>query len=336
MVCAFEEDRRAHVVPGNDNDNSQPATRIMIIEAFTQTYTRLRYLKVAVTSIPDFKPDGKPAAHVTTLADSAKLGLEVALTQKVTAATTRGQLETLWDTAHDQSVVVHACMKSCYRHDRASLDSIRAVPTDDKTAAQTLHRMKELSAVWAALPSLPGSGELFAVRGVTKASFDTLLDGLDDKITESTQESVLLDNEEAKLRVLNSQVEDFITAALVQGRVQYPAGTPERAFIEAVPTDPSTQKPGQAEITQATSPAEGEAHLEFDAAHATSFQVWYKAPGEAQFVQAGDSIRPGNYSVVGLAAGNHEYQIVGVNSRGEGPASATATVSVAVIAVAAA
>ena len=75
--------------------------------------------------------------------------------------------------------------------------------------------------------------------------------------------------------------------------------------------------------------------LKFDATHATSFQVWLKAPGEAQFVLVGDSIRPGSFSASGLAAGNHEYQIVGVNSRGEGPASATASVSVAAVAVAA-
>ena len=55
----------------------------------------------------------------------------------------------------------------------------------------------------------------------------------------------------------------------------------------AVPTDPSTQKPAQAEITVAESPAEGVVELEFDATHATSFQVWLKAPGEAQFVLVG-------------------------------------------------
>ena len=102
-----------------------------------------------------------------------------------------------------------------------------------------------------------------------------------------------------------------------------------------MPTDPSTQKPAQAEITVAESPAEGVVELEFDATHATSFQVWLKAPGEAQFVLVGDSIRPGSFSAIGLTAGNYEYQIVGVNSRGEGPASATATVSVVAVAVAA-
>lgn len=307
----------------------------MIIETFTQTHTRLRYLNVATTNIADFKPDGRPATYVATLTGNAKTALATALTQKVLATTTRGELQELVDEAHGLVVMVHACMKSCYRKDKASRDSIRGVPTDDKTPAQTLHRMKELSAVWAALPNVPGTGENFAVRGTTKATFDTLMDELDAKITESTKEGVLLDNQEAKLRVFNADAEDFITAALIQGRAQYAAGTPERAFIEAVPTEPSTQKPAQAEISRAESPAEGEVVLEFDAAHATSFQIWHKAPGEAQFVQIGDSIRPGTYSAVGQSAGSHEYQIVGVNSRGEGPASVTATVLVAAVAAAA-
>lgn len=310
-------------------------TKIMIIETFTQTHTRLRYLNVATTNIADFKPDGRPATYVATLTTNAKTALAAALAQKVLATSTRGELQVLLADAHDKVVMVHACMKSCYRKDKASRDSIRAVPTDDKTPAQTLHRMKELSAVWAALPNVPGTGENFAVRTVTKASFDTLMDELDAKITESTKEGVLLDNQEAKLRVFNTDAEDFITAALIQGRAQYPAGTPERAFIEAVPTEPSTQKPAQAEITRAESPNEGEVLLEFDAAHATTFQIWHKGPGDSQFVQVGDSIRPGTFSAVGLPAGNHEYQVVGVNSRGEGPASLPVTVLVAAISAAA-
>ena len=74
----------------------------------------------------------------------------------------------------------------------------------------------------------------------TRITFGNLAEDLDLNISASTKESTLLGNEEAKLRVFNEDVEDFITASLIQGRAQYPAGTPERAFIEAVPTDPST------------------------------------------------------------------------------------------------
>ena len=119
----------------------------------------------------------------------------------------------------------------------------------------------------------------------------------------------------------------FVLKPRLKGRVLVMPEAKLRAFIEAVPTDPSTQKPAQAEITVAESLAEGAVELEFDATHATGFQVWLKAPGEAQFVLVGDLNRPGSFSAIGLTAGNYEYQVVGANARGEGPASATANVS---------
>jgi hypothetical protein len=92
--------------------------------------------------------------------------------------------------------------------------------------------------------------------------------------------------------------------------------------------------PAQAVITQAESPDAGEVHLEFTADHATSFQVWHKGPGEAQFVLVAEPLLPGEYDTAGLPVGAHEYQIVGVNSCGEGPASLPSTVNVAAEAVA--
>ncbi len=68
--------------------------------------------------------------------------------------------------------------------------------------------------------------------------------------------------------------------------------------------------------------------LEFTAAHATSFTIWHKGPGEAIFSQVGESPVLGLYEVTGLAAGEHLYEVVGRNSRGDGLASAPATVPV--------
>ena len=84
----------------------------MIIEAFTQTYTRLRYLKVAVESISGFTPDAKPASYVGQLTTDAKEALETALAQKVKAGQARGELQSLQTAAHDNVVMAHACMKS--------------------------------------------------------------------------------------------------------------------------------------------------------------------------------------------------------------------------------
>ena len=78
---------------------------------------------------------------------------------------------------------------------------------------------------------------------------------------------------EGTLRSQNDTWDDFVTAALAQGRANYPESTEGRSYIDAIPTQPATQSPGPAVITIATSPAPEAVHLEFDAPHATSFQV---------------------------------------------------------------
>ena len=121
----------------------------------------------------------------------------------------------------------------------------------------------------------------------------------------------------------------FIGGALTQGRAQFAEGTPARQVIDGIPTEPTAQAPAQAVITAATSPAIGAVHLTFTADHATSFQVWHKGPGEVVFAQVAEVLAPGVSDVTGLAAGAHEYQIVGENSRGDGAASLPGTVTVA-------
>ena len=97
---------------------------------------------------------------------------------------------------------------------------------------------------------------------------------------------------------------------------------------------PSTQAPGQAVVTAATSPAAGAARLEFGAAHATSFLVLHKGPGDEGFKQVADVLLPGVYDATGLAEGQHEFKIVPENSRGRGPEGALATIAAAVAAAA--
>jgi hypothetical protein len=123
---------------------------------------------------------------------------------------------------------------------------------------------------------------------------------------------------------------DFATAALMQGRAQFTEGAAERQLIERIPTAPATQEPGQAVMALAQSPSAGAVRLEFSAPHATSYQVWQQAPGAAEFTLVTDEVlNPGVYAAGSLAAGTHRFRVVGVNSRGEGPASVVAEIAVA-------
>ncbi len=78
---------------------------------------------------------------------------------------------------------------------------------------------------------------------------------------------------------------DFTTNALVQGRAQYPEGTADREVIDAIPTAPASQPPGQAVITNAASPSPGEAEFDYTALHGTSFDIYRQGPGQPAFVK---------------------------------------------------
>ena len=82
---------------------------------------------------------------------------------------------------------------------------------------------------------------------------------------------------EAQLHTQQALLEDFATAALEQGRAQFPSGE-EREILDAVPDAPATHIPGKGEITLRSSPGAGAVKLKFDAAHATRFDVLHAEP----------------------------------------------------------
>ncbi len=296
--------------------------------------TRLRYLGAAAENIPTFHPDGKTTLQITELVPAAE-NEYTELSAKYNARNTAaGTLETTHEVTHAKTVSVYACMKSCYRTDTNCTRSIISLPKEDRTPERTLTRMRSLGGLWANLPNVPGTAGPLVVGGTTAALFSNMLADLDVKIAGASladsQYSGRLAEFHAKLNGWNS----FVSAAAIQGRALYAPGTPERAYIDRIPTEPSTQEPVQAVITSATSPAAGAVHLEFTAEHATSFQVWHKSPSDAQFHKVADVLLPGVYAATGLETGAHEYEIVSENSRGDGPASLPSTVNVAAVAVA--
>ncbi len=68
---------------------------------------------------------------------------------------------------------------------------------------------------------------------------------------------------------------------------------------------------------------------EYDALHATSFDVLHKGPGETEFTIVADDTIDKVFDASGPVSGNHEYKVIGQNSRGNGPESEVATVVVA-------
>lgn len=305
------------------------------LEEFTFRVTQLKYVKVAVDHItsPQFAPDGQNATQIFTLINDADNETAAYMDHFDALNVARGDAEAAQTAAHAASVDVYACMKSCYRKNAGVLASVKRLPKEDRTALQTLVRTKALCRRWAKLPAPPG-GTAFQVGDLTLADFTELCTELDTGINVFNDKKSNFAAATATLHELEDEIAGLVTAALAQGRAIYKEGTANRAYIDAIPTEPSQHLPAQAEITGIVSPLPGLVELTFTAEHATSFTIWHKGPGESVFTEVGESLVPGEFVLGGLVPGQHAFQVVGENSRGHGPASAPATIPVAAAAVA--
>ena len=296
---------------------------------FNFLLTQVEYIRALMQAAATYKPDNKDVPFVTGLVTTSKAVRTNALAKFNTTILAQGATRLAVETLHDACVGVYQCMKSCYRNDPSCVRAIDAVPVQDQSLAETLNRGQKLSACWAALPNPPEWTTPFKVETMDRAAFDALVSALETAIRDEAAAEQPFKLAEGEVRNQQAVLSDFVTAALAQGRGQFRPGTPERAAIDRVPSQPATQAPSEAHISLAESPSAGTVHLQLDADRATSFQLWHKGPTDPQFVLIEEVLLPGEYIKSGLPGGAHQYRVVGVNSRGEGPASAVVSLNVA-------
>lgn len=282
-------------------------------------------------ALSEFRPDGRTAADVHSMLSH----LESTKTAQIDASTelnaSRGTLDGLWAEAHGMCVDAYGAMRSVYRNDSDALYLIRRIPKQDQTPQQTLDRMSSTASVWADLPDMPNTNppQPFKVGSLTLGVFNGKLAELRTQI--ATCETCESDFElkQRALTQLTAKDGDFVSAAVAQGRTQYPVGSPGRDAIDTIPLEQGQNPPAQAVITSATSPAPGVVRLTFSATHATSYTIQHRLESDVEFVTVADDVTDESWEFVGLPAGDHQYIVFGVNSRGSGPVSEIATVPVA-------
>jgi hypothetical protein len=305
----------------------------MLIE-FNYKLSQLYYVRAAMVAVPSLLPDSHDVPWVEALIAACKTVRSNYVTTSGALTLAQGARATAHEKLHDACVSAHASMKSCYRKDATCLNALDNVPVQDQSLAETLERGQTLNHCWASLPNPPGWLTPFKVGPLDKTAFDALVSGLESAHKTVTDADQPFQLAEGAFRKQKDVMGDFVNAALQQGRAQFAEGTPERNVLDAIPTAPATQPPGKAQVSLAESPAAGAAHLAFAADHATSFEVWQKGPADAEFKQVADVILPGEYTASGLPAGHHQFKLVPLNSRGEGPASDVVTIAVAAAAAA--
>lgn len=293
--------------------------------------TQLQFLEAAMAqpALAGFKPDNKTPAQVTALRAGAQAAKGTFADRLAAWQAARGATGGDCAECHGIAVAVYGSMRSVYRDVPLALTQFARIPKSRSFPLAVLDRMAITSSVWTELPNPPGSATPFQLGSLTQAGFDALVTGFQAKVSAEVAAKGAFLSAQSLLSDMVAGLRSFIAAAIAQGKALYPEGTEARSWIDAIPTEGNTPAPAQAVINVATSPALGAVHLEFVSAHATSFQVWHKGPGEFVFTQVAESTLPGVYDVTGLVAGEHAYKIVGVNSRGEGEASLPGTINVA-------
>jgi hypothetical protein len=290
---------------------------------------RLRYVKAAAARIPAFRPDGRGTAELQAVITGATNVRDSYMDGGAALSLSRGQLRQAAVDGHETAMGVYPAMKSRYRKDPASLEVIRSLPVNDRTRGATIERMQQISAVWARLPDVGTPPASFvAWQGMAKTNFDALMFALTTGEAARPAEEKLFGFLQGQLHETQTQISDLVTAALVQGRAQFVRGS-SREVIDSIPTEAAAKKPAEAVISVAISPEAGTVHLEFDAAHGTSFDVRQRRAGEATWTTVVEHGLENSYDATDLPPGVYEFGVVAQNSLGEGEQSAVATVTVA-------
>ncbi len=293
---------------------------------------QVQSIKAAMDELPTFTPLLMTPAQMQTEYDNGVTVRTAYLSAMTTLNLARGQFHSKVEDGHQAAVGVYGVMKTRYRKDPATLEAIKTLPTQDQNPEKTRVRMEAMSSMWGQLPDDPYAnppGPFVAWPTMDQAAFDAKLAALVAAQGSFVTADTGFEKAEGNLHAKDAQLGDLAVACLAEGRSQFEEGTPEREVIDAIPTEPAQHPPDQAVIAVATSAGPGQAHIEFSAKHATSYDVFQRLEGEPEFVLVADDIIEKTYEASGLPGGTYEYQVVGQNSRGKGPASETATIEVA-------
>lgn len=297
-----------------------------MLEEYNFELDRLRGTRTVMTLIPTFLPDDKDAAAVQlmiTAAEDTRDNIYLQRHAEGTAATAQagGALKAL----HDATVSVYGAMRSRYRKDAVSMESIDKLPTQDQNPVETKQRATLLLRTWKLLPLPPdapapsGSPPFYYVPydGMNVTAFEGLMATLVTKEAAAELADGHWEEAEGLLHEQQRVIHDFNVAAGMQGRSQFPDPlTTERELIDSIPTEPPVTAPGTASITEASSTGQGEVRLKASSARASRFD-WEKLDENSVWTSFQSDIPLSIMVATGLNAGPATFRVKGKNSRGE-------------------
>jgi len=308
-----------------------------MLEDYNFEIDRLKGVHAVMLLVPTFLPDDLNAAAVQAIVTASETLRDNTYLQKLaeqTAATAafNGAVEAL----HDACVSVSAAMRSRYRSDPVSMESIARIPVQDRTIGETRQRATILVKVWKLLPLPPNApvqpGPLphyyIPFDGMNVAAFEALQAAMATTEAESKTADAAWEKAEGQLHQQERLVHDLNVAASAQGRAQFPdMNTVERELIESIPEEPPVTAPGTAVITQAESPEAGAARLKVTCPRASRYD-WETQTGGGPWEPLIADVPLSVLISTGLPAGNMSFRVKGKNSRGDSEWSEPAEITI--------
>lgn len=297
-----------------------------MLEEYNFELDRTRGTMAVMNLVPTFRPDDKDPAAVQGLIDAAVLVRDdIYLTRYTERNQMDAQSHAAVEALHKANVAVHGAMRSRYRDDKVSLESIEKVPVQDRTPGETRQRATILLKTWLLLP-LPANAPVQAgppphfyipYSGMDTTAFALLQTAVSNGEATTKTTDANWEKAEAQLHGQQRLLHDFNVAAGAQGRAQFPdPASLEAELIDSIPSEPPVSAPGTAVITEALATGPGSARLKVSCARASRFD-WEKLTAPDTWAPYQADVPLSILIVTGLSAGPHTFRVQGQNSRGE-------------------
>lgn len=308
-----------------------------MLEEYNFELDRINGVHAVMQLVATFLPDDKaPAAVATMITDAIAVRDGTYLQRHAEKIQADAQFNGSVTAVHDACVSVHGAMRSRYRKDKVSMESIDRIPTQDQSINETRHRGEVLLRTWKLLP-LPADAPVqppppphyyIPHDGMNVAAFTTLATTMTTKEAAAKTADGEWEKAEALLHEQDRLLHDFNVAASAQGRAQFPdLSSVERELIESIPEEPPVSAPGTAVITSASSVAPGEARIKVTCARASRFD-WEKMVSGGSWETLATNVPLSLLLTTGLDPGNTSFRVKGKNSRGESEWSEPAEITV--------
>ncbi len=236
-----------------------------------------------------------------------------------------GTLEVELETLHQETMMILNLAKAKYRNNPLLLPSFKWLTANSNSRRGILDEALELESAWEKVDLLwsPLTGITFASFKASRLAVQALLE-LHSSLRAAWRA------EAEKLNLMLAHLDDVSVAWYRAATAVFRPGTSEGDMIRGtIPTSSNpTPLPGQAVIAIAQSPESGIVSLSYEADHATSFAIFHKAPGAAEFVQIEEDVTELEFLHRNAPPGLNQYKVVGNNSTGSGAESETVTVMV--------